>query len=68
MSLYNAEDSENWMVARPPIYRMRQRRVDCPICGQECWYVFVDSSGYAVGCDVCLKQMDVDDYWSENEE
>ena len=30
----------------------------CPVCGQECEWVFRDDAGTIVGCDNCLEELD----------
>ena len=32
--------------------------VECPECGKECETVYLDPSGYCIGCDRCLRAKD----------
>lgn len=32
--------------------------VKCPVCGDECDWIFVDAYGEAVGCENCLVKRD----------
>lgn len=44
------------------------REYTCPVCGSECCdTVYLDRTGQAVGCDVCLTAKDVYDYYEEME-
>ena len=40
----------------PPVY--------CPVCGEECRWVYRNSVGEIVGCDVCLDEIDAE-LWEE---
>lgn len=40
----------------------------CPVCGAECVTVYTNFLREAVGCDVCLEEKDVYDYYEEMEE
>ena len=64
MRLGDVRDVENQMI--PDFYPEYPHKVDCPICGEECESVYVDMSGEPAGCDVCLRRIDVEDWWDNN--
>ena len=37
----------------------------CPVCGEECGWVFRDRIGNPVGCDTCLRRETVEEYYGE---
>ena len=39
----------------------------CPVCGEECSWVFV-SDGDVVGCDNCVEQVEAWDWLNDEEE
>lgn len=61
----SSRDYENYMLIRPDIYPSHRPKTICPVCHGDCEYVYKDIDGEVVGCDECLKRMDVDDYWEE---
>lgn len=34
----------------------------CPVCGEECGWVYTTHNGHAVGCDVCVQKITVEEY------
>ena len=65
VKLGEVREVENYMLTRQPLVSEQEPKCDCPICGERCWYVFETFTSEVVGCDVCLKQKDVTDYWEE---
>ena len=59
-----SRDYENHMVIYP---EPDPPRVDCPVCGDECERIYVDMNGDVVGCDGCLRTMDIQDYWNDSD-
>ena len=49
-----------------------ERRLFCPVCGREVCYldeVFLrEESGVAVGCSLCLRRQDADEWAKERRE
>lgn len=41
------------------------RGLRCPVCGEECGWVFRDRIGKPVGCDTCLRRETVEEYYGE---
>lgn len=37
----------------------------CPVCGEECRWIFTNHAGDAVGCDMCLDKIDSEIYEEE---
>lgn len=40
----------------------------CPVCGEECETIYMDWIGSAVGCDVCIKEMDAWEFQEKYQE
>lgn len=45
--------------------RMQRQAHVCPVCEQECDWVFRDRIGNPVGCDTCLRRETVEEYYGE---
>ena len=55
-----------WGVNDYPDCQKEKPRHVCPICYQECDTLFLGNNDQVVGCDVCVKEVDADEYFSEN--
>ena len=56
-----------WMVSdypEPPA----ERRHTCPVCGEDCEHIFVNSENEVCGCDQCGRWMFIDDFEEEESE
>lgn len=42
--------------------------VECPECGEECDTVYIDPSGYCIGCNRCLRAKDAWEWIEEKRE
>lgn len=42
--------------------RLAPRGLRCPVCGEECGWVYTTHNGDAVGCDVCVQKITVEEY------
>lgn len=54
-----------WIVEAETKGAESPEKVECPECGAECEYIYLDPSGYACGCDRCLKVRDAFDWLEE---
>lgn len=48
-------EAERYGVQEPP-------PAHCPICGEETDYYYLDQNGDIIGCDYCVRHVDVDTY------
>ena len=65
MRIKDARDCENHMVM---FSEPEPQKIECPICGEECETVYLNIYCDPVGCDGCLRSIDVVDYWEMQKE